>query len=351
VHELVVADAGAEAVDHPDRARSDRRGEQLADVGVDLVRVRPPVDRVDGRAAVQQPLAAQLEVVRRDEREPELARDPVLLPVGGVLGAVGEHDRAVAAEHAPQRGRDAVDRQRAARHVEPPQRRLARSDPVADPARRAHVVLQHQPLAGAVADQVETGDPDPDAAARAHARHRGLDVLGAVEHALRQHALRDDPALRVDVRDERVQRPHALGEARRDALPVGARDHARHGVDVPAAVAVDRLEADPAPVDLLPHGARERAQVVREHRVHHRPRGRPDAAVRRDRVVERGRPVAVERTHAPALTRLQSRADAPRCVAPWTSPPSSRPCSRPCRTSPSAAARSASSCCSTPSRR
>ena len=93
-----------------DAAGAHRGREQRADVGVDLVGVRPAVDAVDLLAVVHQAVAAQLEVGRRHERQPELAGDPVVLPVGGVVGPVGEHDHAAVAEHAAQRGGDAVER-------------------------------------------------------------------------------------------------------------------------------------------------------------------------------------------------------------------------------------------------
>ena len=221
---------------------------------------------------MHQALAAQLQLARDDERDLELPRDPVVLPVGGVAGPSVSTTTRPSAEHAPQRRRDAVERQRSAGHVEPAQHRRARGGPVADPARRAHVVLEHEPLAFGVAHEVEAGDPDPDAVARAHARHRRLEVVRAVEHALRQDALGDDPALAVDVGDERVERAHALREARREALPLGGADHARDGIDVPAVVAVDGLEADAPRVDLVAHARRELGEVVGEHGVHDRAR-------------------------------------------------------------------------------
>ena len=311
VRELVVADPGPEAVDHADAAGAQRGRQQRADLGVDLVGIRPAVDAVDLLAVVHEAIAAQLEVGRRHERQPERAGDPVVLPVGGVVRPVGDHDHAAVAEHAAQRCGDAVERHGTRGHVEPAQHGVARGDPVGDPARRAHVVLEHEPFAVAPAHEVEAGDADPDAVPRAHARHRRLDVLGAVEHALRQHALGDDQPVRVDVGDERVEGFHALREAGRDGLPLGARDHARDRVDVPVLVAVDRLEGDAERGDLLAHPGGERREVLGEHRVHDLACGGADAPVRRHGVVEGCRVVAGERVHARRPTQTPSRADAP----------------------------------------
>ena len=229
VRELVVADPGPEAVDQPDRPGAQRRSEQRAHVRVDLVRVGAAVDRVDGCAVVQQAVVAQLEVARvtsaiPSRRATQSCSQYAELPGPSVSTTARPSPRTRAA-------RPGCRRAAAARgDVEPAQRRRARRGPVADPARRAHVVLQHEPLARAVAHEVQARDPDPDAVARAHARHRRLEVVRAVEHAPRQHARGDDPALSVDVGDERVERAHALGEPRRDALPlVAARSRAGRG--------------------------------------------------------------------------------------------------------------------------
>ena len=143
------------------------------------------------------------------------------------------------------------------------------------------------------------------------ARQRRLDVLGAVEHPLRQHALGDDPPLRVDVGDERVQRRARAGRGRPRSAPT-RRPSITRGTGSTCQLPSPSTDSKRIPRASISSrtAARQRAQVVREHRVHHRPRGRADAAVRRHRVVERGRAVTVERAHdrrLPARSRAQTR--------------------------------------------
>ena len=97
---------------------------------------------------------------------------------------------------------------------------------------------------------------------RTHAVHRRLVVLGGVDHALRHDALVDDPALRVDVGDEGVERAHALGEAGLDRRPLVRADHARDGVDHERLVADGGVEADALARDLLVDRARQRLEVA-----------------------------------------------------------------------------------------
>ena len=99
----------------------------------------------------------------------------------------------------------------------------------AEPGRHPHVVLEHVELAVGAADDVEPGEADP---------HRHLDALhvGLVERALVDQAVGhdaglDDPPLAVGVAQEGVERPHPLGEAAVERVPLLAREHPRHGVD------------------------------------------------------------------------------------------------------------------------
>ena len=78
------------------------RVEQAAHLAVQLIVVRAPVDRVDGGVAAPEPAVTHLQVRGRHERDPEVLGDPVVLPVGGVARAVGEHDHLAGAEHPPQ---------------------------------------------------------------------------------------------------------------------------------------------------------------------------------------------------------------------------------------------------------
>ena len=132
-----------------------------------------------------------------------------------------------------------------------PRHREAVLEHVGDARRSAAVVLEHPPGAVGVADQVASGDVAVDAAGRANAVDRAPE-LGRAEHQLPgDDPLADDLAPVVDVVDERVQRPQALGEAALDRLPLGRRDDPRHEVEregallVARAVGVGDRERDP----------------------------------------------------------------------------------------------------------
>ena len=178
-----------------------------------------------------------------------------MLPVGRVVLAVGEHggERGAAAAHAlGRRGAQGVGEQ--VDLAVQPARGRARWDldvleqgapggvQIREAAGRAEVVLEHEPLAGGVADDVQAGDADPDAARRLDAAHLGLEVVGGADHLGRDEALGDDRLRAVDVGDERVERADALCEAALDGLPLGGGDDARHRVDVELEVALHRRE-------------------------------------------------------------------------------------------------------------
>ena len=203
-----------------------------------------------------------------DERDAELTREPCVLPVGGVVLAVGQHRglRRAAAAGALRRGGaqgvgQQVDlaveraRRRVGRHGDVLEQRAAGRVQVGEAARRADVVLQHEPFAVVVAHEVQPGDADPDAARRLDAAHRRLVVVGGGDDLARDDALGDDPLVAVDVGDEGVQGAHALGEAALDGLPVGRGDHARDGVDVELVVALDRREAHAGALQRAAHAA------------------------------------------------------------------------------------------------
>ena len=193
-----------------------------------------------------------------------------MLPVGRVVLAVGQHRRRRRAPAAGALGRggaqrvgEQVDlaveraRRRAGRDVDVLEQRAAGGVQVGEAARRADVVLEHEPLAVVVADDVQAGDADPDAARRADAAHRLLVVVGGGDHLAGDDALGDDPLVAVDVGDERVQGADALGEPALDRLPVGGGDHAGDRVDVELEVALDRGEADAGALQRAADPARE----------------------------------------------------------------------------------------------
>jgi len=130
---------------------------------------------------------------------------------------------------------------------------------VRDPARRADVVLEHLPAAVAVADEIAAGDVAVDAARRADAVRGAGEARAGDDQLPRDEPVVDDLAPVVDVVDERVERPDALGEAALDRRPLAGRDDPRHEVERERAVA-DRSVGVRA-------GGIERDALLREDRV------------------------------------------------------------------------------------
>ena len=278
VHELVVGDAGAERVDHTERAGAQRRREQPAGGAVEARVVGPAVDDVDGLAGVEQPVAAERELAVRDHGHAEVAGEHAVLPPGAVERPVGEHDdvrvgarglgRGGEERLAQQRGR-VGDRAHLERGAEGQGRLdlLARGHRVGDAAGGPGVVLEHEQAAVAPADDVEPGDPDPAVGRRRVGGGGGLEVARAAHHFERDHALADRPARAVHVGHEAVERVHALGEPGAQGLPLGRRDHARHGIDAEQ-LALGAAEAHVVALEPGPHAGRQ-ASGIAGQRAHH----------------------------------------------------------------------------------
>ena len=121
---------------------------------------------------------------------------------------------------------------------------------VGDPRRSAHVVLEHPPASGPVADEIAAADMTVDTARRADSVHRTREGRAA-DHQRPGHDPRPDDLVRViDVVDERIERADALGQAALDHRPFRARQYARHEVHRPGpipsrAVVAGDLERDP----------------------------------------------------------------------------------------------------------
>ena len=98
-------------------------------------------------------------------------------------------------------------------------RGVARDQRVGHARRRAHVVLQDAEAPVCVAYDVEPGDADPRSGRRRDLA-QVLEELDALEHVLGEQALHHGLALAVDVGDEHVQRPHALGQALLELRPL-----------------------------------------------------------------------------------------------------------------------------------
>ena len=237
------------------------------------------------------------------QRDPELAGEPGVLPVGGVVLAVGQHrgDRGAAAagrrrRHGAQRVGQEVDlavqrpRRRVRRHVDVLEQRAPGGVQVREARGRAHVVLQHEPGTVDVAHEVQPRDADPHVARHPQPAHLGLEVVGGLQHGRRDDALGDDPLVPVDVGHERVQRAHALREAALDGLPVGGGDHARDGVHVELEVALDRGEPHAGAAQRPGHVRRQLRGAGAHHRLQPGTGLRADGAVGGEGLVEAALP-------------------------------------------------------------
>ena len=168
-----------------------------------------------------------------------------------------------AGDRAPRREPDEVVEQLARVRVDRPDAELgepvgqrARHDlavreHVRDPARRAQVVLEHEPAAVVAADQIAArdvdvlvvGDVDPD--------HLAPEVACQDDEAARHDPLSQDLLGVVDVVDEHVEGPDPLPEARLDDRPLlggedaGNRVEGEDALGALLALRVDR-ERDPA---------------------------------------------------------------------------------------------------------
>ena len=112
-----------------------------------------------------------------------------------------------------------------------PHHDLAVLEHVGDAGGRAHIVLEHEKVALAGADEIDAGDMGIDPVRRLDAVHLG--PVGRVEkHEVRRHeAGLDDLLVVVDVVEEDVDRLHPLNAAALDKLPFGAVEDARNEVE------------------------------------------------------------------------------------------------------------------------
>ena len=148
----------------------------------------------------------------------------------------GQHDDAGAArragDRAPRREADEVVEQLARVRVdgadaelgEPVGQRaghdLAVREHVRDAARRAQVVLQHEPAAVVAPDQVAAGDVDVLVVGDVDPDHLAPEVACEHDEPARHHAVPQDLLGVVDVVDERVERPDPLSQAALDDSPL-----------------------------------------------------------------------------------------------------------------------------------
>ena len=112
-----------------------------------------------------------------------------------------------------------------------PHHDLAVLEHVGNARGRAHIVLEHEEIALAGADQVDAGDMRVDVLRRLDAQH--LRAEGRIEqHEFRRHQPRlDDLLVVIDVVEEDVDRLHPLDAAPLDQVPFGAVEDARDQIE------------------------------------------------------------------------------------------------------------------------
>jgi hypothetical protein len=169
-----------------------------------------------------------------------------------LLFALGRGDLA---QRVGQQRRVVVDRPHAV-GVEQPRQQAQHRDAVlehvGDPARGAHVVLEHLPGAVGVAHQVAAGDVAVDAARRPDAVRLAREGGPRDDQLPRHDAVVDDLAPVVDVVDEAVERADPLGQSALDLGPLGGGDDARDEVERERAVAHRPVEVRTAGVERDP---------------------------------------------------------------------------------------------------
>ncbi len=253
--------------------------------GVEEVVVDAPVDDIDLLAALRRshPHAPVLdvEVSPLDELDAHLLREEGVLEVGAVVQPRRQHDdgglleiaRGEAPQHLEERGGVVLDRAHSP-PLEEPGKGARHDHPVgqhvADPARRAQVVLEHHVAAVVPADDVDAAD------VRVHVVGQ-LDAVdfaaerGIGQHELpRDHAVVEDLRLVVDVAQEKVERADALNQPRLDERPLVRGNHAREEVEGEGALGAGLVAVDRERDALVPEGqVRERPappELDRGHR-------------------------------------------------------------------------------------
>ncbi len=107
---------------------------------------------------------------------------------------------------------DRADREDVEQFRAQPQHRLAILQHVGDAGRGPCIILQHEEIVGAGADQIDAADMGVDAVRRPRAGDLDAELRIAEHDVGRDDAVGDDPPRAVNVVDEGVDRPHALFE-------------------------------------------------------------------------------------------------------------------------------------------
>ena len=226
-----------------------------------------------------------------------------MLEVGGVVDPGREHGdhrplvvaRRERRKRVVELGRVVVDRQDGHRleHLgEQALHELPVLEHVGHARRHAQVVLEDVDRAVLVAHQIGAADVRPDPKTGRDATALLPEILRPFQDLERKHPVLDDPLRVIQVVDEEVQGGQPLLEARLDALPFRARDHARHDVERPGSVDVRPVAVD-GEGDAHGHDRgidrvaprRERARLERAEVLKQRPGGGSRTPVGRDQLV------------------------------------------------------------------
>jgi hypothetical protein len=237
--------AGAVDVHHPGRAEHRLRVEAQ---GIEPGVVDAAIEHVDwlvaaGGAHRDAPILDP-QVRSLDQLRPHLVGEEGVLEICRVVDARGQHrdHRLVARRRGRAPGGEAageparIVRDLAHPHMgeqfrEHRHHRLAVLEHVRDPRWRAGVVLEHQELVLAGADEVDPDDVAVDPAGRGEAHHLREERRVAAQQAVRQATATDDLLAMVEIVQEGVDRPHPLLDTALQPPPLGAGDDPRNHVE------------------------------------------------------------------------------------------------------------------------
>ena len=250
VHGLVVGDSRADGIGqgHPplpvdlEQPRHAQHGVGAEGGGVQEVVVYPSVDHVDLLPSLGRPhphaAVLDVEVASLHELDTHLLGEEGVLEVRAVVLAGGEHDdgrllqvaRREAAQGLEKGGGVMLDRPHTAPLEEAgkgPRHDHAVGQHVADPARRAQVVLQHHVPAVLAADDVDAAHVRVHVVGQLDAVDLAAEVGIAQHESSRYDAVVEDPRLVVDVAQEEIEGAHPLDQSRLEPGPLVGGDHPR----------------------------------------------------------------------------------------------------------------------------
>ena len=265
VHELVVGDPVAHRVGERHGAQACREhqpGSAQHGVGTELLRVEelvvhPPVDHIDPRGAGGRvhphPPARAEQVAPLDEFDAHHASEECVLVVRRVVHAGRQHHDRRVIDAVGSCGAQGL--QETARIVDDGSHSQTREqlgqglrhhsairEHVAHPARNPHVVFEHAPGPAFVADHVDPRHVDAHAVGADDPRRLPVEVRRRADERCGDHAVPHGELRTVDVREEGLERSHALRDARLHRAPVIGGDHARDHVQRERALLAGEVE-------------------------------------------------------------------------------------------------------------